>query len=61
MHGDASGRTCYKPQQTGRINPACQILRQDLLGAHLAHTVRGVEVSPAPDEVRYEAVAPRLD
>lgn len=43
------------------MNPAYQILRQDLLEAHLAHTVGGVVVSPAPDEARYEAVAPRLD
>lgn len=38
VHGDASGRTCYKPRQTGCTNPAYQILRQDLLGAHLVHT-----------------------
>lgn len=61
VHGDASGRTCYKAGQTGDTNPACQNLRQDLLGAHLVHTVRGVFVFPAPVEDRYEAVAPRLD
>lgn len=39
VHGDASGRTCYKARQTGCTNPAYQILRQDLLGAQLVHTL----------------------